>query len=149
MIVKSETEAGEFEEEINKLRASGGMDCPEYTFEGIRGALAKLSISGSPMYVFTDAGPKDATELDIEEVKMMAQDYGVTINFLATGIAVKCDKTSLSVKLLLLHVVSFAAVIRVVTQRSSPLTAAHARATLLYFILTNKEAGFHILETWP
>ena len=45
-------------------------------------------------------------------------------------------------------IVSFAAVIRVVTQRSSPLTAAHARATSLSFKLINKEAGFHVLETW-
>ena len=39
------------------------------------------------MYVFTDAGPKDATEYDIEEVKALASgdEYGVTINFFTTG----------------------------------------------------------------
>ena len=38
------------------------------------------------MYVFTDAGPKDATALDVEEVKLMVQDYNVVVNFLTTGI---------------------------------------------------------------
>ena len=52
VVVKSEKEAGDFEKEIKKrVKAFGGEDCPEYTFEGIRGALAKLSFDGSPMYV--------------------------------------------------------------------------------------------------
>ena len=33
VVVKSETEAGDFEIEIKKLKAFGGGDCPEYTFE--------------------------------------------------------------------------------------------------------------------
>ena len=86
VVVKSETEAGDFEKEIKKLKAFGGGDCPEYTFEGIRGALAKLTFDGSPMYVFTDAGPKDATKATIEEVKMMAEVHDVAINFLASGL---------------------------------------------------------------
>ncbi|CAH3164627.1 unnamed protein product [Porites lobata] len=85
VIVKTETEAGEFEEEIDKLRAHGGGDCPEYTFEGMRGALNNMGEDGSPLYVFTDAGPKDARAADIEEVKMLAKDRGVAINFLTTG----------------------------------------------------------------
>ena len=85
VIVKTETEAGEFEKEIEKLRVHGGGDCPEYTFEGMRGALNKMEMVGSPLYVFTDAGPKDATEADIEEVKEIAQSSGVAINFLTTG----------------------------------------------------------------
>ena len=86
VIVKNETEAGEFEKEIEKLRAHGGGDCPEYTFEGMRGALNDLEMNGSPLYVFTDAGPKDATEAGIEEVKTIAKELGVAINFLTTGI---------------------------------------------------------------
>lgn len=86
MIVKTETEAGEFKKEIEKLRAHGGGDCPEYTFEGMRGALNDLEMDGSPLYVFTDAGPKDATEAGIEEVKTIARERGVAINFLTTGI---------------------------------------------------------------
>lgn len=83
--VKFETEAGEFEREIRRLRAHGGGDCPEYTFHGIREALARLSIPRSPMYVFTDAGPKDATDLDIEQVKLMVENDDVVVNFLTTG----------------------------------------------------------------
>lgn len=86
MIVKNQTEAGEFEKEIEKLRAHGGGDCPEYTFEGMRGALNDLEMNGSPLYVFTDAGPKDATEAGIEEVRTIAKERGVAINFLTTGI---------------------------------------------------------------
>ena len=67
------------------MRANGGGDCPEYTFEGMRGALNNLGVDGSPLYVFTDAGPKDATEADIEEIKELAQSRGVAINFLTTG----------------------------------------------------------------
>lgn len=37
------------------------------------------------MYVFTDAGPKDATAENIEEVKLLAKEYGATINFFITG----------------------------------------------------------------
>lgn len=44
-----------------------------------------MEMGGSPLYVFTDAGPKDATKADIEEVKEIAQSSGVAINFLTTG----------------------------------------------------------------
>lgn len=44
-----------------------------------------MKTGGSPLYVFTDAGPKDATEADIQEVKMIAKANGVAINFLTTG----------------------------------------------------------------
>ena len=81
--VKLEKEAGEFEQEIRRLRPHDGGDCPEYTFHGIREALSRLHRPGSPMYVFTDAGPKDENVL--QEVKLMVQDYDVVVNFLTTG----------------------------------------------------------------
>lgn len=40
---------------------------------------------GSPMYVFTDADPKDDTKENIEEVKLLAEESEITINFLTTG----------------------------------------------------------------
>jgi len=87
VVVKEESEAGEFVAAINNLTAHGGGDCPEYTFRGMLEALYQDPAWGSPMYVFTDAGPKDATEYDVEEVKTLASDdeYGVTINFFTTG----------------------------------------------------------------
>ena len=44
-----------------------------------------MAVDGSPLYVFTDAGPKDATEADIEEVKTLAEVFDVAINFFTTG----------------------------------------------------------------
>ena len=84
-IVKEESEAGEFVKAINALTANGGGDCPEYTFTRMLEAIYQWPEWGSPMYVFTDAGPKDASEENIQELQYFADDFGVTINFLITG----------------------------------------------------------------
>ena len=86
-VVMNETEAAAFVDAINDLRAHGGGDCPEYAFKGILEALHQDPEHRSPMYVFTDADPKDATEVNIEQVKALITNYvvGVTINFLTTG----------------------------------------------------------------
>lgn len=87
VIFKDEIDAGEFVEAINDLTPLGGGDCPEYAFTGMLEALYQEPQWGSPMYVFTDAGPKDASDEFIEEVKHLAsaEEYGVTINFFTTG----------------------------------------------------------------
>ena len=87
VVAMDETEAASFVDAINDLRAHGGRDCPEYAFTGMLEALYENPEWGSPMYVFTDADPKDATEENIEEVKALAGNskFGVTINFLTTG----------------------------------------------------------------
>ena len=87
VVAMDETQAAAFVDAINDLRAHGGGDCPEYAFTGMLEALYEDPEWGSPMYVFTDADPKDATEDRIEEVKALARAdvYGVTINFLLTG----------------------------------------------------------------
>ncbi|PFX21152.1 von Willebrand factor A domain-containing protein 7 [Stylophora pistillata] len=87
VIKKNESNAGEFVKAINALTAYGGGDCPEYTFTGMLEALYHQPEWGSPMYVFTDAGPKDASEENIEELRYLAGSdaFGVTINFLTTG----------------------------------------------------------------
>lgn len=87
MIFKDEIEAGEFVQALNDLEPHGGGDCPEYAFTGMLEALYQEPQWGSPMYVFTDAGPKDALDEFIEEVKHLAspEEYGVTINFFTTG----------------------------------------------------------------
>ena len=84
-VAMNETEAAAFVDAINDLRAHGGGDCPEYAFRGMLKALSEDPEWGSPMYVFTDADPKDATEVNIAEVKALVKMYGVTINFLTTG----------------------------------------------------------------
>ncbi|XP_022797736.1 von Willebrand factor A domain-containing protein 7-like [Stylophora pistillata] len=87
VVVLDEIEAGEFVKAINNLTPHKGGDCPEYAFTGMLEALYQEPQWGSPMYVFTDAGPKDATDEYIEEVKHLAgaEEYGVTINFFTTG----------------------------------------------------------------
>jgi len=74
-------------EAINDLTPHGGGDCPELAFTGMLEALYQEPQWGSPMYVFTDAGPKDASDEFIEEVKYLAsaEEFGVTINFFTTG----------------------------------------------------------------
>ena len=84
-IVKEESEAGEFVKAINALTAYGGGDCPEYTFRGMLETFRFGPEWGSPMYVFTDADPKDASDENIQELQYLADDFGVTINFLTTG----------------------------------------------------------------
>ena len=85
MVTKQDDQSIEFVQAINDLNAHSGGDCPEYTFQGILNALAQEPLHGSPMYVFTDSGPKDATAENIEEVKMLVEADEITINFLSTG----------------------------------------------------------------
>ena len=85
MVFKEDLESKEFIQAINALTAHSGGDCPEYTFQGILNALQHYPLRGSPMYVFTDAGPKDATEGNIKQVELLAENYDITINFLSTG----------------------------------------------------------------
>ena len=85
MVTKENDQSMEFIQAINALNADSGGDCPEYTFQGILNALGQEPHFGSPMYVFTDAGPKDATADNIGEVKILAEADEITINFLSTG----------------------------------------------------------------
>ena len=85
MVIKEDHQSIEFVQAIDALNARSGGDCPEYTFQGILNALGQNPYYGSPMYVFTDAGPKDNTIENIEEVKMLAEADDITINFLSTG----------------------------------------------------------------
>ena len=52
-------ESNEFLNHLDNLRASGGGDCPELAMSGLQLALINC-LPGSPIYVFTDAGPKDS-----------------------------------------------------------------------------------------
>jgi len=90
---KSSTEKIQFLNAIQGLRAHAGGDCPELTFTGILDAMAESPNYGSPLYVFTDASAKDATEENIEEVLSFADSEvnGITINFFTTGL---CGRSS-------------------------------------------------------
>ncbi len=77
-------EGSQFKNAIEALDAGGGGDCPELTFKGILDAMNEGPNLGSPLYVFTDATAKDATEQNMEKVLRLAELYEITINFLTT-----------------------------------------------------------------
>jgi len=71
-----------FASAINSLRARGGGDCPELTFNGIIDAIkVGEPLPGSPMYVFTDAPPKARGEYNRDNAIGYALDYMMPVNF--------------------------------------------------------------------
>ena len=66
---------------VDAKKASGGGDCPEFSFEGMISSLDEGPRWGSPLYVFADAPPKDADEKNKEILRVLAEDLGVTVNF--------------------------------------------------------------------
>ena len=63
------------------MRPHGGGDCRELTYKGMIDAFDANPLSDSPLYVFTDAGPKDATKANDEYLTVVAKDKGFVINF--------------------------------------------------------------------
>ena len=93
----SETEKERFVNAIAGLHHHSGGDCPELTYKGIRNAMEENPQSDSPLYVFTDAGPKDATEENLLYVQKVSQALGFVINFFVvqnTGCARSADISS-------------------------------------------------------
>lgn len=76
----------QFIKEIDALGPHGGGDCPEMTFTGIKSALYKGPASGSPLYVFTDASPKDATKDLVDEVTLTAKGSSINVYFFLSNI---------------------------------------------------------------
>ncbi|XP_031568697.1 uncharacterized protein LOC116303312 [Actinia tenebrosa] len=85
VVFEENTNAAGFVKAISNLRASGGGDCPELTMTGILNAIYEGPDPGSPLYVFTDASAKDATDKNIRDVITMAKYEDITINFYTTG----------------------------------------------------------------
>ena len=93
----SETETDRFVKAIASLSPRAGGDCPELTFKGMSDAIDEGTQPDSPLYVFTDAGPKDATDENILYLKEIAQDQGVVVNFFVvknTGCFTNADLSS-------------------------------------------------------
>ncbi|KAK3728399.1 hypothetical protein QZH41_017637, partial [Actinostola sp. cb2023] len=80
-----QNDIGKFLAEVKDLDATGGRDCKEKTFHGIIDAIEKGSPRvGSPMYVFTDAGPKDKNfneQYNLDNAAGLASEYSMRINF--------------------------------------------------------------------
>jgi hypothetical protein len=77
----ADDQVSELIKHVDGLRATGGADCPEYGFDGIINALYEDPRWGSPLYVFTDAPPKDADEDSKETLRVLAEDLGCTVHF--------------------------------------------------------------------
>ena len=87
------TEKEKFVEAIASLSVLSGGDCPELTFKGMIDAIDAGPHPHSVLYIFTDAGPKDATDENIMYVKETSRDQGHVINFFLGG---KCSGGDLS-----------------------------------------------------
>ncbi len=72
-----------FVKAIESLKPHRGGDCSELTFKGMIDAIDKGPRKGSPIYVFTDASPKDATEENVAYVLANAHHQELVINFFA------------------------------------------------------------------
>ena len=71
-----------FIDEVDALVADGGGDCPELAMHGLQLALINC-LPGSPIYLFTDAGPKDY-ELQ-QAIFSLIDNTGSQVNFFFTG----------------------------------------------------------------
>ena len=71
---------------ITELSPNGGGDWPEMAFKGIIEALKAGPENGSPLYVWTDAPPKDATPDNILEAKTRAKMLGINVYFFLTTV---------------------------------------------------------------
>ena len=93
----TDTERDKFVTAISSLHPHDGGDCPELTFQGMKDAIDESPQLDSPLYVFTDAGPKDATEENMIYVRESAKAQGIVVNFFvvqSSGCAKSADITS-------------------------------------------------------
>ena len=83
----------EFIQEIGRLYAHAGGDCPELTLTGIHAALNEgpQDDAKSSLYVFTDAIAKDALQENIDYAKTVAKVKHTSVYFFTTGL---CGMTS-------------------------------------------------------
>ena len=76
-----DTQKLQFLELVKSMKHDGGGDCEELTITGIKEIFAAPLQYQSPIYVFTDAGAKDATDENIETLKEMIYGYASPVNF--------------------------------------------------------------------
>ena len=76
-------ERKKFVKAIESLRPHGGGDCPELAFKGMINAIDAPPHKGSPLYVFTDACPKDDTQDNVDYVKINSYEDSLVTYFFA------------------------------------------------------------------
>ena len=74
-------QVAEFIDHIGNLEATGGGDCKEYALNGMFLAIQEGPEDRSPLFVFTDAPPKDDAEENMEAILALAKLTEITINF--------------------------------------------------------------------
>ena len=77
------TERDRFVKVIESLEPHGGGDCPELAFKGMIDAINEGPLDGSPLYVFTDARPKDHTAVNVELLTANLAFQEIITNFFA------------------------------------------------------------------
>ncbi|XP_060095078.1 von Willebrand factor A domain-containing protein 7-like [Heteronotia binoei] len=80
--VRKTQDVSTFESFIGGLTATGGGDCPEMSLTGLKLALQE-SMPRSKIFIFTDAGAKDASLLD--EIKVLIDSSESEVNSALTG----------------------------------------------------------------
>ena len=76
-------QVAEFIDHIGNLEATGGGDCKEYALNGMLLAIQEGPEDGSPLFVFTDAPPKDDAEENMEAILALAEMFEIPIIFLS------------------------------------------------------------------
>ena len=66
---------------VNNINVADGDDCDELAISGMKAVYEYGVEYGSPIYVLTDAGAKDASEEDLIALEVMAFARRTPINF--------------------------------------------------------------------
>ena len=79
-----------FVSQVDALILYDGGDCPELAMHGLQLALINC-LPGSPIYLFTDAAPKDYDELQ-RAIFSLIDSTGSQVNFFFTGSHLPCGQ---------------------------------------------------------
>ena len=87
---KNESNKNEFITAMKTLPITGGGDCPELAFTGMLEAYKANPLSGSPMFVFTDASASDDNPQNVAKLKAEAAQHSSAITFFTNQVG--CGK---------------------------------------------------------
>ena len=87
---KNDSNKNEFLTAMKTLPVTRGGDCPELAFTGMLEAYKANPLSGSPMFVFTDASARDDTPQNMAKLKSEAAQHSSAITFFTNRVG--CGK---------------------------------------------------------
>jgi len=87
---KNDSNKNEFLTAMKTLPVTRGGDCPELAFTGMLEAYKANPLSGSPMFVFTDASARDDTPQNLAKLKSEAAQHSSAITFFTNRVG--CGK---------------------------------------------------------